>query len=59
MNRHHIDAGMEKFVLGAAMFLLMLLAGLVVANSLDKKCEGGWSLLSIQCYDPYEDSHGS
>ena len=59
MNRHVYDTNLERFVLGTAMLLIMLLAGLALANSSDEKCEGGWSLLSIPCHDPNDDSHGS
>ena len=59
MNRPHLDTEMERFILGTAMFLIALLAVLVMRNSLDEKCAGGWSLLSIPCYDPNDDSHGS
>jgi hypothetical protein len=55
MNLHHLDMEMERFILGAAMLLTMLLAGLVIANSFDEKCEGGWRLLSIPCHDPIDD----
>ena len=55
MNRHPADAGLERFVLCMAMFLLMLLAGLVAFNYSDGGCEGGWRLLSIPCHDPYGD----
>ena len=55
MNRPHFDAGMEKFMVGAATFLLALLALLVIGNASNEKCPGGWRLLEIPCHTPEDD----
>jgi hypothetical protein len=55
MDRHFNDTEMEKFVLGMAMLLMLLLAGLVILNSSNEKCLGGWHLLELPCQAPDDD----
>ncbi len=48
------EAAAGRHVLGMALFLLTLLAGLLLVNYFEP-CEHGRGTLAAPCYDPLED----
>jgi hypothetical protein len=54
MNRLLSDTELERHILGMAVFLILLYAGLLLVNYLEP-CEHGRYGLAAPCHDPLED----